>query len=294
MRPASAGSSAKQGPLPEAAPPALVTPQKSHGGDQAVKIIHLTDTHLVGFGTVHGADPAARLAGAVASINAEHGDAAHVIVTGDLTENGEAAAYARFAEEIAKLTMPVHLMLGNHDNPDAFRQIFPTAPCDDTGFTQSAIDTPQGRLLLLDTHLPGSHAGRYCEARRDWLARQLARPGPVMVFMHHPPFDIGIPSLDAIKLQEAEAFHAVLAPHKSRIRHLFFGHVHRALWGTWRGIPYSAMRGLNHQVGLNLTGPADRMLGNFEPPAYGVALITDDQVTVHLHDYADPSPDILL
>ena len=45
------------------------------------------------------------------------------------------------------------------------------------------------------------------------------------------------------------------------------------------------MRGLNHQVALDLDGPPDRFTGNQEPPAYGVVLVSEDQVTVHMHDY---------
>ena len=56
--------------------------------------IHHTDTHGVGLGLLYGHDPAERLAQAVASINAEHGDADFAIVTGDVTLWGDAAAYA--------------------------------------------------------------------------------------------------------------------------------------------------------------------------------------------------------
>lgn len=49
------------------------------------------------------------------------------------------------------------------------------------------------------------------------------------------------------------------------------------------------MRGLNHQVSLQLDGQPDHLLGNFEPPAYGVALVSEDQIVVHLHDFSDDS-----
>jgi 3',5'-cyclic AMP phosphodiesterase CpdA len=254
-----------------------------------MKLIHLTDTHVIGQGTLYGQNPTERLARAVASINAEHGDAHCVIVTGDMTHWGDAEAYAVFAREIRKLQMPVHLLVGYHDDTAAFAAIFPQVRQDENGFAQSALDTPQGRMLLLDTKAPTGHAGAYCAARREWLARHLEPPGPVFLFMHHPPFEIGIAAMDAIMLQEADAFFDVLAPHRSRIRHLFFGHVHRAIWGNWRGISYSCMRGLNHQVALDLSAPKDRISGNFEPPAYGVVLLRDDRVVVHLHDFCDTS-----
>ena len=252
-----------------------------------MKFIHLTDTHVVGGGAMlAGLDPVVRLRGAVASINAEHGDADFVIVTGDLTDTGEAGAYEAFLSEIAALSMPVHLMVGNHDDTGVLAATYPSLMRDGAGFAQGAFETDQGRVLMLDTRVPGSDAGAYCEARRAWLQEKLTRDdAPLFLFMHHPPMKIGIASMDGIMLAEAEAFFDLLAPHVGRIRHLFFGHVHRPVWGTWRGIPFSAMRGLNHQVALVLDGPVDEFTGNAEPPAYGVVLVSGDQVTVHMHDY---------
>ncbi|MEL6641564.1 MAG: hypothetical protein AAFP98_09675 [Pseudomonadota bacterium] len=42
-------------------------------------------------------------------------------------------------------------------------------------------------------------------------------------------------------------------------------------------------------MALDLDAPAERIAGNFEPPAYGVVLLDKDQVTVHLHDFTDTS-----
>lgn len=255
-----------------------------------MKFIHLTDTHVVGDGKLYGEDPAERLRAAVASINSEHGDAEFVVLTGDMTHRGDAAAYARFSQEIRAFSMPVHLMVGNHDDTSAFAKAFPDTSRDQNGFVQTGFDTGYGRFLLLDTKDATTHAGAYCSARRDWLAHELdGTDGSVSLFMHHPPFPTGIAAMDRIMLQDAEAFYDVIAPHKSRIRHLFFGHVHRAIFGNWRGISYSCMRGLNHQVALDLGGGAGRITGNFEPPAYGVVMLTENQVTVHLHDFTDAS-----
>jgi hypothetical protein len=91
-------------------------------------------------------------------------------------------------------------------------------------------------------------------------------------------------------MHDSEAFHDVIAPHKARIRHLFFGHVHRAIFGNWRGIGFSCMRGLNHQVALDLSPEQPVIPGDLAGPAYGVVLLDDDRVVVHLHDFADRSP----
>ncbi|MBR9652982.1 phosphodiesterase [Thalassovita aquimarina] len=256
------------------------------------KFIHLTDPHVIGGDCLlYGANPARRLARAVDSIIEEHGDAAFVIVTGDMTHWGDADAYVAFAREIHRLPMPVHLMVGNHDDGAAFTGAFPHAPRDRNGFVQYAFDTPHHRAIYLDTKMPGTHAGGYCAARREWLAAQLAEADrPVLLFMHHPPFQTGIKSMDSIMMLDSEPFHETVAPYKDQIQHLFFGHVHRAIFGNWRGISFSCMRGLNHQVGLDL-GPAGNPIpGDLAQPAYGVVLLSDDTVVVHMHEFAAKSP----
>jgi 3',5'-cyclic-AMP phosphodiesterase len=260
------------------------------------KFIHLTDTHIVGAPhRLYGSDPRLRLAQAVASINAEHGDARHVVITGDLTHWGDQDAYDAFSDGIRALQMPVVLMLGNHDATEAFVQTFPNTPRDENGFVQSSLESEHGLMLFLDTSMVGTHAGGYCKQRLDWLSAQLERStGPVLLFMHHPPFAVGIAGMDAIMMQDANAFREVLAPHQKRIRHLFFGHLHRTLYGNWRGISFSCMPGLNHQVALDLNAGPDVVHGNLQPPAYGVVLVSQDQLQVHQHAYLDSSPQFTL
>lgn len=257
-----------------------------------MKFIHLTDTHVIGGGRcLYGADPARRLALAVDSINAEHGDADFVIVTGDLTHWGDPAAYEAFKAQITRLRCPVHLMVGNHDKTDALAKLFPAVPRDPHGFVQFSFDTGLGRAICLDTTVDGTHAGGYCSDRLSWLADQLGdTDGPVLLFMHHPPFKTGISAMDEIMMRDAGPFYNVLAPHKSRIRHLFFGHVHRAIFGNWRGISFSCMRGLNHQVALELNTTQASIQGDLASPAYGVVLIDGVSVVVHMHDFTDASP----
>ena len=258
-----------------------------------MKLIHLTDTHFVPPGeTLYGGDPQANLAAAVADINRHQADAALVVVTGDLTHWGEPEAFESLAQTLAPLRPPLHLMIGNHDDRETFKRCFPDQPIDELGFVQSTLDLEIGRLIFLDTVLDGSHAGRYCETRCAWLARQLeaaaAADLPVFLFMHHPPFEIGLPPVDRIALQEPEAFAATVAPHAGRIRHLFFGHIHRPMAGSWQGIPISSLRSMNHQCWLDFE-ETEAIAGSFEPPAYGVVLIERDQVIVHFHDYLDDS-----
>jgi 3',5'-cyclic AMP phosphodiesterase CpdA len=256
--------------------------------------LHLTDLHVTpeGAPTLYGLDPGERLARAVEDIARRHGPAgaapaAFAVVTGDLTHHGEAAAYARLRGILAGLPCPVHLLLGNHDERDAFRAAFPEAPVDADGFVQQAVATPVGRCLMLDTKAPGTHAGRLCAKRLDWLAARLAEEdGPVLLFLHHPPYKVGIAEMDRIPLLDGEALWEVLAPHRMRIRHLFHGHLHRPLSGSWRGIPTSSLRGTAHQVALDFD-ELPTVPGSHEPPAYALVRATREDIVVHTHDFLD-------
>jgi 3',5'-cyclic AMP phosphodiesterase CpdA len=256
-----------------------------------VKIIHFTDTHFIPQGeTLYGRDPAVALGRCIEDINQHHADAARCVITGDLTHWGETEAFDHLKRHLDQLSVPLRLLVGNHDNRDVFRQWFPDHPSDENGFIQSVEDLPAGRFIYLDTNEPGHHEGWYCEARLKWLEQQLAAAAEkeIYLFMHHPPFDIGIPGLDRISLVQKEAFSQTVGPYRDRIRHLFFGHIHRPLSGSWLGIPMSSLRAMNHQVQLDMTDSS--LKGNFEPPAYGVVLFRDDTIIVHTHDFMDSSP----
>jgi 3',5'-cyclic-AMP phosphodiesterase len=248
-----------------------------------MKIIQVTDLHLPEPGALlFGLDPFAGLAACIDDINRNHADADLVVMSGDLANDGERGAYVGLKDKLKALRPPVRMMMGNHDDRSLFFEIFPeVAP--DGGFAHAAVDLPHGRVVLLDTLDPGHIGGWLCAARLDWLDRKLAEAGtrPVYIFMHHPPFRIAMPDLDRVGLANADDFHAVTVRH-GNVRHVFAGHVHRFISGTWRGIPFSTVRGTNHQSGLMFSeGPTPVRL---DPPAYAVALI-DTDVVVHFHEF---------
>jgi 3',5'-cyclic AMP phosphodiesterase CpdA len=253
-----------------------------------MKIIQISDPHLMTpGGLLYGSDPLARLEACLADIGTNHADAELVVISGDLTNDGERAAYAALRETLAGLVPPCRLMLGNHDDRMLFVEMFPEAVAEN-GFVQSVVDRSEGRLVLLDTLDSGHVEGRLCEARLRWLGERLeeARDRPVFLFMHHPPFRIHIPELDRVMLTDANALHDVLLRY-GNVRHIFAGHVHRLIAGSWRGIPVSTLRSTNHQTALDFS---DSWSLGHEPPAYAVILIDADGVVVHFHDFPAARP----
>lgn len=260
-----------------------------------IKIVHVSDTHLVAAPhRLYGLDPRERLALTIADIRTHHDDADLCVVTGDLAHWGEPAAYAAFAEQWAASGLPAVFLIGNHDDREVFKATVPDAMVDADGFVQGVRRIGDLTCLFLDTATPGSHVGSYCDRRCAWLARTLAETsGDVALFLHHPPLPVGVAPMDAIALADADALAAVLEPHRARIRHLFFGHLHRPIAGTWRGWSFSGVRGLNHQLALDghlrIDGrfASDDIVGSREPPGYAVALIDAQSTIVHFVDVLD-------
>jgi 3',5'-cyclic AMP phosphodiesterase CpdA len=126
----------------------------------SMKIIQITDIHLVDRGKrLHGLDPTHRLEACIANINtknpdadlcvltAKNPDADLCVLTGDLAHNGTIGAYENLRDLLRNLSIPYHFIIGNHDNRENFRKVFPGTPCDENGFAQSVIDAAAGRFL---------------------------------------------------------------------------------------------------------------------------------------------------
>lgn len=250
------------------------------------KLLIMTDIHIVEPGErIIGLDPSARFAEALAHALRDHGDAAHLILTGDLTHHGRPEQYARLKALIADVPMPVTLLIGNHDDRATFQAAFPEAARDENGFVQTVIDTDTHRLICLDTVDPNtaySHGGHLCAARMAWLEAQLAGSDkPCLIFQHHPPARTGFDGMDVIGLNNAAEERAMLARYGAR--HVIAGHIHRTMSGNAGGISYSLLKSPCHQMPMTL-GPSPATSSVDEPGAFGIVLLGEDEIIVHTED----------
>ena len=126
------------------------------------KIIHVTDIHLTAPGqTIGGRDPNRNFDRALDDILKHHRDAALMVITGDLSDWGDAPDYQRLNARLADFPIPTRLCIGNHDDRAVFLQTFPDT-ADDGGFVQGVYQTDAARCLMLDTWGAETHAGHYC------------------------------------------------------------------------------------------------------------------------------------
>ena len=250
-----------------------------------MKFVHVTDLHLVDpFEELWGLNPYKRLDACLSDIETYHGDAEFCVISGDLADRGEREAYVALRKRLEAFAIPTYLMIGNHDDRPAFVKAFPEAYLDERGFVQFERHAGGAVFLFLDTFKGEGSAGAYCEGRREWLKARLEAAGdtPVVIFMHHPPFDIEIPYMDRIKLEDPDLFEEALG-RKERIRHIFFGHVHRPVFVNWKGVSCTALPATGHQVPLNRDSVGTRY--SDEPPMYAVVHLFDDRVVVNADCY---------
>ena len=256
-----------------------------------MKFIHVTDPHLVAPGElVLSLEPLPRNEACLQSINDRESDAELVVITGDLVDRGQLSAYQALRTVLDTLVLPYQLLIGNHDDRNNFLSVFGGAWRDESGFIQGAVETKQGLFVFLDTVLQGKSEGEYCAKRCRWLQQVLSESAsqPVYLFMHHPPFDVHIPFLDNIGLESKDAFVDCIDAHDN-IRHIFFGHVHRPINGSWRGISFSTLTSTNHQVALNMR-EVNKDRYSDEAPNYGVVLLDGVSTIVHTFPYMHNKP----
>lgn len=250
--------------------------------------------HLTGSDrTLFGMQPSDRLSVAIDVIGREHADAEFCLFTGDLADNGSLAAYHQLARLTATLPMPSHFLVGNHDSRSNLLETLVATPRQHDGFAQYRIDTEHGCFLLLDTARLGEADGELCESRREWLRRQLVQSKLSQQFflvMHHPPLALGIPSMDQYALTGSDLLWEVVGPFRDRIRHIFAGHIHRAVSGSWRGIPFSCAKSTNHQVALDLHTKSVDVPGCHDAPGFAVILIDASNVVVHHQEFLSNGP----
>lgn len=245
------------------------------------KIIHITDIHLAPHGTeIVRLDPHKRFSLVIEAINRDYSDADLCIITGDLADAGDIASYQRLKVLLETLGVPYQLMMGNHDNRDAFRQVFPEVPVDRNGFVQGVHEFEDISLIYLDT-LDDSRqdTGLLCAQRLSWLQDQLdaSNGKPVVIFMHHPPQSIGVKIFDLMMLRHPESFNALIAKYPS-VRHIAFGHVHLTSTGRWGDVSFSCNRGTCHHIVLNLEAEVTEFMDT--PPNFDLMLIGECDVIV--------------
>jgi hypothetical protein len=173
------------------------------------------------------------------------------------------------------------MTVGNHDNRWNFASRLPTSVDSNSGFADHRFELDCEHVgLVLDTWQPGAHSGMLSSVQLEWLSAQLQSTSKrAIIFMHHAPFKIGLKRLDEMMLVNDRELWNTISPFRRRIRHLFFGHLHRIVSGSWRGIPFTAVPPVAHQGLVEFNATVSR--STISEPFYAIILLQEDNVIVH-------------
>jgi len=222
------------------------------------RIVQLSDTHLVreghlAYGAVDSGAALARAVETVARLPERTGPVDLVLVTGDIADTGDPAEYARFRALTAALPAPMAVIPGNHDAPGPFREglaglagVVPSGPLSWSRRTGPAV------LAGLDSTVPGAPHGLLGIEALACLDRAIAEAagGPLIVALHHPPFETGIGFMDAQRLGNPDDLTARLGAHAGPAL-VVCGHVHRMILASGGPVPMAIAPSPAHAVCLD-------------------------------------------
>jgi 3',5'-cyclic AMP phosphodiesterase CpdA len=224
-----------------------------------LRIAHVSDVHVLEMRPPGGAsyaldvrflsfgrrlDAQARVRKLLAAIHRALRAAAHVVVTGDLTESGTDGQFEALAVALEGASVPperLTLVPGNHDaytDGDAWsraldgplRRFAPTAAIE----PGKVIDLGEAWLLPMDVSFPqpiARAAGMLTQSAARKLDARLADPTlakrPQIVVQHHPPFPRLLRAWDWVDgLRGGDRMLEMLVRHERM--HVLHGHLHSA------------------------------------------------------------------
>ncbi len=192
------------------------------------RLLQVSDTHLCA--APSSADAAApvdqRWQAVVVRLRvwAESADA--ILHTGDVSDDGSAAACQRVADGLTALDLPGQVIPGNHDEPEALLRTF--TPGQALSLSR-VLDLGRWQVIGLDSRQPGEVSGHLCQAELSALDEALAAAGDawILLAVHPPPVSVNCAWLDAIGLDNAQALLNRVAV-QPQIAGVISGHVHHA------------------------------------------------------------------
>jgi len=235
-------------------------------------LLQFTDTHLLAdpAATVRGVRTQASLEACLAHARRRHLPADLVAVTGDLVQD-DPAAYGILELLFDRVGAPVLLIPGNHDIPDELERRLSHEPFQVGGTRVLG----HWAVVMLATWFAAAEDGEgqlgAQELRRLEAELETHRERHVLVCLHHQPMPMEAAGLDALGLDDAEPFMAVIRRHPN-VRAVAWGHAHQSLDVFRGGIRYLCTPSTCMQFKPRDPG----FVRDDRPPGYRVLDLHDD------------------
>jgi 3',5'-cyclic AMP phosphodiesterase CpdA len=221
-------------------------------------IAHISDCHIA-LPAPEGSDRSGDLRRSVDYVNRLDPQPDLVVHTGDVAHDAKREEYAKAVSILDRLQMRLCAIPGNRDDRAAFRTAFAGCLPDNchNEFIQYAMVCKRCCAIMLDSISTQSNKGRLCAARLAHFEAMLSDAGdrPVVVFMHHPPFEV-TESNYPIQFEdwgEVDTFSGIISRHRN-VKQIFCGHSHRTAKGKVASVDASTIPSM--AVDLRMGPPA--------------------------------------
>lgn len=146
-----------------------------------------------------------------------------VVITGDFCfRDPQPSIYEWVKAQLAEQELTIEFISGNHDDPRLLAELLGKAAYLQGDELYYRRHWAQRAVFFLD-----STVGVVSQEQLVWLAAELqATPTPVLVFVHHPPVDAGVPFMDSKHyLKNREELMGILLAHGHPVN-VYCGHYH--------------------------------------------------------------------
>ncbi|HEY9050446.1 MAG TPA: putative molybdenum carrier protein [Gammaproteobacteria bacterium] len=190
-----------------------------------VTLIQLTDTHIHDEANACFKDtyPYQYLQRIIHQILFRHGQPDYVVVTGDLTHDGNEASCQHLAQLLSAFDCPVYVTAGNHDETQTIHQhlLINNISMPDL------VELNHWQLLFADSHIEYETGGEIADSIIDRFRLQLKQNNKsALLFTHHPPISIDSEWMDKIGMKNGFDFLQSLIDFP-QLKAVAFGHIHQ-------------------------------------------------------------------
>ncbi len=160
-----------------------------------------------------------------------------MLLTGDLSQDGSLASYHRLRHCLHTLPIDVYWLAGNHDR---LRNMTLELKGDRI-YADKLFSRGGWSFILINTLVPGKDSGYLSDETLTFLHKSLidtaAQHQPVLLSLHHPPFQVDSAWLDTTTLQHPERLFSILDQF-DHVKLVLFGHIHQEFQRIRSGVHY--------------------------------------------------------
>jgi Icc protein len=248
-----------------------------------ITFVHITDLHI----NTAEAEDEMLLSDTTAALRRTLDDIAKmnpqprfIVASGDLTNQGNAAAYALLREMMAQATVPVIYTLGNHDTREGFVAEFGDLHSDPALPYNTDMVVAGIHVIALDSSVPDEIGGSWEPGQIDWLMERLADHAdlPKLLVMHHAPMlDLANKKMEWESLSAVATEELRTAIEGHNVVGLLAGHIHLDRATHWHGVPVFVGQGLHAG-----SDPLDLVtgLGMLDATGFGIATLRPSGLTM--------------